>query len=447
MSTKNLAWRQFICRACGLIYNEKDGDPDSGLTPGTRFEDIPDDWECPLCGVRKADFELFEPPAVVAAAKPFVVVRKPGVVIVGAGIAGWNAAEAIRALDIQTPITLISACSGDRYHKPELSVAISRRLQSEKLVQERGVSAGKRLDVKLVPHTHAVGISPDARQLRTTRGSFTYTKLILAFGSRPFLPAALVGAEHWHINHLEAWDSVSRTLDGQIKRVVIVGAGMIGCEVAEDLCRAGHLVTLINDKALPLPSVLPDKASRYLVRALQRLGVRFIGGAKIMGFHEDPSSERRLLIANDTSVPYDHLIIATGLLTDTRIAQRAGLAFDRGIVVDSTTLETSVPHVFALGDCVSFDGVPCRFVEPIPKQAAVIASHISQGSQCTYQHVQPVIRLKTRSLPIVIRGMPKADLMWHTISEDRDALVMEQRGVEHPVASLTLDLSKQKSAA
>jgi len=59
---QTMPWRQYICRACGLIYDEEEGDPDSGLAPGTRFEDIPDDWECPLCGVTKTDFELFERP-------------------------------------------------------------------------------------------------------------------------------------------------------------------------------------------------------------------------------------------------------------------------------------------------------------------------------------------------------------------------------------------------
>ena len=58
MSNTESPWRQFICRVCGLIYDEELGDPDSGLAPGTRFEDIPDDWECPLCGVTKTDFEL-----------------------------------------------------------------------------------------------------------------------------------------------------------------------------------------------------------------------------------------------------------------------------------------------------------------------------------------------------------------------------------------------------
>ena len=57
-------YRQFICHACGWIYDEAQGDPDSGLAPGTRFEDIPQDWSCPLCGVTKADFSPYEAPSL-----------------------------------------------------------------------------------------------------------------------------------------------------------------------------------------------------------------------------------------------------------------------------------------------------------------------------------------------------------------------------------------------
>lgn len=54
-------YQQYICRACGYVYNEAEGDPDGGLAPGTRLADIPDDWACPLCGVTKADFEPYTP--------------------------------------------------------------------------------------------------------------------------------------------------------------------------------------------------------------------------------------------------------------------------------------------------------------------------------------------------------------------------------------------------
>jgi len=88
--TQAQAWKQFICRACGLIYDEKLGDPDSGIAPGTRFSEIPEDWVCPLCGVVKSDFEPYDVPEIapaIARTQP-ALKRGAGVVIVGAGQAG-----------------------------------------------------------------------------------------------------------------------------------------------------------------------------------------------------------------------------------------------------------------------------------------------------------------------------------------------------------------------
>ena len=127
----------YICRACGLIYDEDKGDPDSGIAPGTRFEDIPDDWECPLCGVTKADFEPFEPfvaPEPAEAAAGF----RSGVIVIGGGIAGWAAVRSIRGLDSEVPILMVTACSGDTYHKPELSLAIGRNNDRRSLVSHNG---------------------------------------------------------------------------------------------------------------------------------------------------------------------------------------------------------------------------------------------------------------------------------------------------------------------
>ena len=114
-------WKQFLCRACGWIYDEKIGDPDGGLPAGTRFEDIPDDWQCPLCGVTKRDFEPFTP-RNINIVKPQVnpAGDTGGLLVIGAGMAGWAVIEAVRSLDPDYPITLITADSGDRYHKPQL---------------------------------------------------------------------------------------------------------------------------------------------------------------------------------------------------------------------------------------------------------------------------------------------------------------------------------------
>ena len=123
-----IPWMQYICHACGYIYDEETGDPDGGLAAGTRFEDIPDDWACPLCGVTKADFEPYTAPSLEALKTRTGSLGAPqtqgrrgqsaGVVIVGAGRAGWQLAENLRALDAQLPITLVTGCAGDLYDKP-----------------------------------------------------------------------------------------------------------------------------------------------------------------------------------------------------------------------------------------------------------------------------------------------------------------------------------------
>lgn len=99
--TTEIEWKKYICRACGLIYDEALGDPDSGLVAGTRFEDIPDDWECPLCGVTKLDFEPYvalDYTSISADSSPFIKNSAEQIIIVGAGLAGWSAAENILSL-------------------------------------------------------------------------------------------------------------------------------------------------------------------------------------------------------------------------------------------------------------------------------------------------------------------------------------------------------------
>lgn len=191
-------WQQYICNACGLIYDEAKGDPDSGLPPGTRFADIPDDWVCPLCAVTKTDFSLVTPPdlsrqrsATTPTSAPGANLRRPvtgkakaGVVIVGAGRAGWQMAQAIRDTDADLPITLVTACSGDVYDKPLLSVALAKRLPLDTLVRETGPQAAARLGVRLLAHTQATRICTRTNTLSTTRGNQPFEELVLAHGAQ-----------------------------------------------------------------------------------------------------------------------------------------------------------------------------------------------------------------------------------------------------------------------
>ncbi|MBA9070540.1 rubredoxin-NAD+ reductase [Methylobacterium sp. RAS18] len=421
-------WQLFLCRACGLIYDEGEGDPDSGLPPGTRFADIPDDWACPICGVTKSDFEPYQRRAPVAPVPASLVPqRRPGVVIVGGGIGGWSVAEAIRAEDAAVPITLVSACDGSLYHKPELSVALGRGLTPDALRRETGAAAAARLSLRLMADTVAVGLSPERHALRTTRGTLPYTHLVLAHGARPALPDCLDPALCWRVNDLAGWSSLHAELARGPRTVAVIGAGMVGCELAEDLARAGHAVTLLGAKALPLPELLPEQAGRRLLAGLEGVGVRYRGASLVSGLSRRPDGTVALALSDVTSLAAATVIAATGLATPSRLVLGAGLAFDRGIVVDPATLRTSGPDIFALGDCISIAGRPCRFIEPIARQAAVIAHAILGRAHPDYAHAAPVIRLKTRSAPIALHGTPVADRPWHVVEESEHRLAMEQR--------------------
>ena len=404
-------YRQFICHACGWIYDEAEGDADSGLAPGTRFEDIPEDWACPLCGVTKADFSPYEAPSLEAlraraesAAGQGVASGRgtPGVLIVGAGRAGWQMAEALRALDAQLPITLVSACAGDVYDKPLLSVAMARGLPAEALVKERGADAARRLGVRLLADTHAIHINRAQRQLRTTRGTLRYGELILAHGAQAALPAGLPAALCWRINHLGAYQKLRAALGDAPKDVLIIGAGLIGSELANDLALGGHRITLLDVQAAPLARWPVEQAGGPLLAAWQGLPIRFLGCATVNAVVRDAQGRYRVDTACGQQIEADQVIVCSGLQTPPRLARSAGLAWQGGIAVDAATLRTSDPHIHALGDCISVNGQVSRFIEPIARQARTIAAAIAGGEAVPYEHRAAPVRVKTSSQPLTL---------------------------------------------
>ena len=406
------AWVLYICKACGLIYDESKGDEDSGLVAGTRFADIPEDWACPLCGVTKADFELYVVEPIeslrrpVAAAKAPPIRRNAGAVIVGAGRAGWLMAQELRAQDAALPITLVTACNGDVYDKPLLSVAMARGIAADKLPREKGAVAALRLNIKLLANTEAIRITPSSRQLRTSRGTLRYQHLVLAHGAQarelPQFPSALC----WRINHLQTYAKFCQALGGSHQRVVVVGAGLIGCELANDLALAGHSVTLLDVATRPLAAVLHQEQSAQLLDAWRSLPLKFMGGVHISSVRaadvHDPSGKKQITTDRGQTLTVDHIILAAGLQTPNQLALSAGLAWNNGIDVQAETLATNVAGIHALGDCIAINGQVSRYIEPIGRQAKTIAASIVGGPPKPYTTSRSLLRIKTTSLPFTV---------------------------------------------
>ena len=339
---------RWICLICGWIYDEAKGDPDSGIAPGTRFEDIPEDWSCPLCGVTKADFITMEEYAAQRASSgPKTRPRRArgqvggedAVVIVGSGIAGWTVAEQIRAQDADRSITLITADDGCVYPKPSLSMAIGQGRSADDLIEQSGADKAEALGVTLQANTRVLGIKPKDKRLMTTKGNVKYGELVLALGASQRRRAFEGDAadQIMRVNDLTSYRKMREKLASGPQHVTLIGAGLIGVEFAEDLHAGGHRVTLLDLGPQLLGRLAPQPVARRLLAALRLHGTEFLPGVSLSALDAEGEALRATL-SNGESLKTDLVISAMGLVPNIDLAKKAGLDVNRGIVAHADTL-------------------------------------------------------------------------------------------------------------
>jgi NAD(P)H-nitrite reductase large subunit len=377
-----------------------------------------------------------------------------GIVIIGAGLAGWHVIDAIRAKDKDVPITLITTDSGDRYHKPMLTMAISQNKQASDLVRATGADAAKAAQVTLLANTQVTDIDAAAQSVQlisalrsdpvyTNYATISYDKLVLAMGAHPIFPKSLPQDLVWHVNHIERFGQLQEKLSAGSQHVAIVGAGMVGTEIAEDLLKAGHEVTLIDLNDAPLSQMLPAKATARIAEAIKSQGINFLGGylvTDVVRISDGNTAENNIGKLQVSYEPFasnadaqsseilivDHVIASTGLTVDGKLPTAAGVEFNRrtGIVVDAPTLRTNTDNIYAIGDCMSINGVACRYVAPLRAQAATIADDVLGLEHSGYEHKPPMIRLKNKAISVMATGVPQAAGNWQVVTETDDELIM-----------------------
>ncbi|MEW6446452.1 MAG: FAD-dependent oxidoreductase [Pseudomonadota bacterium] len=401
---------RWICKTCGWIYDETKGDPDSGLAPGTRFEDIPDDWSCPLCGVTKADFITLEEYAAQRAAPSGPKIRPPrakgqvggedAVVIIGSGIAGWTVAERLRARDPACSITLITADDGCIYPKPALSMAIGQGRGADELVEQSGPDKAAELAVILQANTRVMGIKPADKRLLTSRGNVKYGELVLALGASQRRRAFEGDAadDILRVNDLASYRRMREKLSEGSRHVTLIGAGLIGVEFAEDLHAGGHYVTLLDLGEQLLGRLAPPPVASRLLEALKPHGIDFRPGVSLAALNRDGGGYRAGL-TNGDALHTDLVISAMGLAPNIDLAKKAGLLVNRGIHANPADMRTSDPHIFAVGDCAEVEGRSYFYIEPIKRQAEAVAAAIC-GESAPFERKPTAIRVKTPSLAL-----------------------------------------------
>lgn len=302
-------------------------------------------------------------------------------VIIGTGMAGVGLARALRRLGDQRSITLVSADSGEDYSKPLLSTGFAKGLIPDKLAQRSAAELGNELQARVIIHTPVRALDVDNRSILLEQDQvLSYDTLVLATGAAPRVPFSIapnVAPRCFTINDLDDYRRFHKALGHGPTRVAIIGAGLVGCEFANDLHAGGHQVSVIAPEATLLPRLLPAPLGNALGDAFNEAGIRLCLGRSIDSLAPSSIDGIELRLDNGDAVSADLILMATGLTPRSVLAEAAGLSVSpSGIEVDRL-LRTSNPNIYALGDVACVDGVNAMYVQPLQASAKALAATLT----------------------------------------------------------------------
>lgn len=333
------------------------------------------------------------------------------IVIVGTGLSGYSLAREIRKQDKEIPIVMVTADDGFSYSKPMLSTGFTKGKEADELAQATSEAMIEQLNLDLRTYTTVTGIDTEAHELVTGDDRIKYSKLVLAWGA-DVIRLSIDGDGQdrvFSINDLMDYRAFREALAGK-KRVAIMGAGLIGCEFANDLRNGDYEVDVIAPSDTLMPGLLPRPAAEAVKSALTDLGV---------GFHLETVVDRidregdgvTLALANGETLQADLVISAVGLRPRIGLAEAAGLEVNRGIMVNRA-LETSAPDVYALGDCAEVDGHVLLYVLPLMACSRALAKTLTSERTEVAYGTMPVM-IKTPCCPTSVCPPPSdADGEW-----------------------------------
>ncbi len=329
------------------------------------------------------------------------------IVIVGAGMAAYSVAREFRKLDKTTPLTIVAGDAGGAYAKPMLSNAIAMGKGAGQLVSQSAEQMAQQLGATILTHTEVTAINSAAHRIHTAGGAINYSKLVLALGAQPIrLPTAgSAAAEILSVNHIDDYALLRAMLDavGGPARVAIMGAGLIGCEFADDLLAGGHTVTLIDPNRLPLAALAAPSLSAGLAQSWQGRALTLCLGTTVARAERNGDTVQ-LTLADGRSLEADIVLSAVGLRPSITLAQTAGLATGRGILIDAFG-QTSAQDIYALGDCAEYTtahgSAVMPYVAPLMAAARAIAGTLAGTPQAIELKHDAVI-VKTPSYKLAL---------------------------------------------
>ncbi len=441
------------CIVCGLVYDEAKGWPDDGIAPGTKWEDVPEDWLCPDCGVGKDDFELIAEAAVESAPhheEPVVDKNHAPVVILGTGLAGYGLAREFRKHDSETPLILVTSDDGRSYSKPMLSTGYTKDTDAKALAQLDAGSMGYQLKASVWTMTKVKEIDTANQMIKVgdAQTVIHYSKLVLAIGADTITPPIDGDAMEmvYSVNDLmDFHDYRTAMAKNEVKKVCLIGAGLIGCEFTNDLINGGFQVEAVDPLNYCLPTLLPEPAGRAVQAALEEKGATFHFGPLVTAVNK---GEDGVVVSldNGETIEADLVVSAVGVRPRTALASASGIQTNRGIVTNRL-LETSAPNVYALGDCAEVESHVLVYVAPLMAAARALGKTLA-GEPTEVVYPAMPVTIKTPACPVTVAPVaPDTEGEWE-IEQDGNSVraVFRDSDGELLGFALTGEATKEKMA-
>ncbi len=343
------------------------------------------------------------------------------IVIIGSGMAGYTVAREIRKLSPEQELVMICADDAANYAKPTLSNALAGNKAPDNIALGDAAKMSAQLNMRIETHTWVKQIQSEQHELLLEKdgqhSTQPYSKLVLAIGANPIrLAIAGDGSDDIHVvNSLTDYRAFRENLEKRKdKRVVILGAGLIGCEFANDLQNTGHDVTVIDLSPLPLGRLLPGYVAEAFQENLEESGIKFILSTTVEKVSKINNGEDyAVMLANGHSLVADIVLSAVGLQPNIALAKTGNIHTSRGILTNSL-METNQPDIYAVGDCAEVNGTLLPYVMPIMQQARALAKTLTGQNTHVHYPAMPVA-VKTPAAPLTVLPAPSdVDVNWET---------------------------------
>ncbi|UYF78176.1 rubredoxin reductase RubB [Acinetobacter ursingii] len=366
------------------------------------------------------------------------------IVIIGSGMAGYTLAREFRKLNPDHELLMICADDAVNYAKPTLSNALVGNKAPEQIQLGDAEKMSTQLNMQIQTHTWVKEIHADRHELVTEKDGQQqiqpYSKLVLAVGANPIrLAIAGDGSDDIHVvNSLIDYRAFRENLEKcNDKRVVILGAGLIGCEFANDLQNTDHDVTVIDLSPRPLGRLLPAHVAEAFQQSLEQSGIRFVLSTTVEKVTKiNDGQDYAVTLANGQTLVADIVLSAIGLQPNISLAKTAEIQTSRGVITNSL-LETNQTDIFAIGDCAEVNGTLLPYVMPIMQQARALAKTLTGQTTSVHYPAMPVA-VKTPAAPLTVLPAPlDVDVNWET-EELEDGMLAKASDAEGTLRGFVL---------